>query len=325
MKSILEKARNVFDLEINELISTKEKLDSNFESMVIKCKETLDKGGKIVISGIGKSGHIGYKITSTLASTGSHATFMHPVEAMHGDLGILQKNDILIAISYSGETEELLLILPSAKRLDIPIVAFTGSISSRLAKWADIVIPMPIEKEACPFNLAPTSSTTVQLVMGDALAMVLLEMRGFTKEDFGRLHPGGAIGRALTLKLTDIMRSDETHRLVKVFPEMTIKDTIIEMTKAHSGSAIVVDKEQKLLGIFTDGDLRRHFNDSSLLEKPVEKYMTKKPVTVYYDQMAVDALKAIEKSKIDDVIVVDRENRVMGIVDSQDLPGFKLM
>ena len=211
MKSILEKAKNVFDLEINELVSIKEKLDSNFEAMAKKCKESLDKGGKIVISGIGKSGHIGYKITSTLASTGSHATFMHPVEAMHGDLGILQKNDILIAISYSGETEELLLILPSAKRLDVPIVAFTGNINSRLAKWADIVVPMTIEKEACPFNLAPTSSTTVQLVMGDALAMVLLEMRGFTKEDYGRLHPGGAIGKAISLKVTDIMRSDETQ------------------------------------------------------------------------------------------------------------------
>jgi len=325
MKSILEKAKNVFDLEINELISAKEKLNSSFETLAIKCKESLDKGGKIVISGIGKSGHIGYKISSTLASTGSHATFMHPVEAMHGDLGILQKNDILIAISYSGETEELLLVLPSAKRLDIPIVAFTGNLSSRLAKWADIVVPMAIEKEACPFNLAPTSSTTVQLVMGDALAMVLLEMRGFTKEDFGKLHPGGAIGRALTLKLTDIMRSEETHKLVKVLPETTIKDTIIEMTKAHSGSAIVVDKDQTLLGIFTDGDLRRHFDDYSLLEKPVEKYMTKKPVKIYSDQMAVDALKAIEKHKIDDVIVVDRNNKVLGVVDSQDLPGFKLM
>lgn len=325
MDSILDKAGNVFDIEINELIATKKELDKNFEILALRCKETLDKGGKIVISGIGKSGHIGYKIASTLASTGSHSAFMHPVEAMHGDLGILQKNDILIAISYSGETEELLLVLPSAKRLDIPIAAFTGNINSRLAKWADIIVPMPIEKEACPFNLAPTSSTTVQLVMGDALAMVLLEMRGFTKEDFGRLHPGGAIGRALTLKLTDIMRSDETHRLVKVPPEMIIKNTIIEMTKAHSGSAIVVDENQKLLGIFTDGDLRRHFDDTSLLDKPVEKYMTKNPITVYGDQMAVDALKAIEKNKVDDVIVVDRENRVLGIVDSQDLPGCKLL
>lgn len=325
MKVILEKAKKVFDLEINELALARERLDRNFEILVISCKEALDKGGKIVISGIGKSGHIGYKISSTLASTGSHATFMHPVEAMHGDLGILQRNDILIAISYSGETEELLLILPSAKRLDIPIVAFTGNVNSKLAKWADIVINMPIEKEACPFNLAPTSSTTVQLVMGDALAMVLLEMRGFTKEDYGRLHPSGAIGRTLTLKLTDIMRSDETHKLVKVPPEMTIKDTIIEMTKAHSGSAIVIDKDQTLLGIFTDGDLRRHFEDNSLLEKPVEKYMTRKPIKIYSDQMAVDALKAIEKHKIDDVIVVDRNNKVLGVVDSQDLPGFKLV
>ncbi len=161
--------------------------------------------------------------------------------------------------------------------------------------------------------------------MGDALNIVLLEMREFTKEDFGRLHPGGAIGRALTLKLTDIMRSDATHKLVKVLPEMTIKDTIIEMTKAHSGSAMVVDKDQTLLGIFTDGDLRRHFDDNLLLEKSGGKYMTKNPVTIYGDQMAVDALKAIEKYKIDDVVVVDRNNKVLGVVDSQDLPGFKLM
>ena len=325
MKSILDKARNVFDLEIAELNSIRNSLDENFEKAVYKCKESLDSGGKIVVSGIGKSGHIGYKICSTLASTGSHATFLHPVEAMHGDLGILQKNDILLAISYSGETDELLMILPSAKRLEIPIVALTGNSSSRLAKWADIVIATPVEKEACPFNLAPTCSTTVQLVVGDALAMALLDIRGFTKEDFGRLHPGGAIGRAVTLRVSDIMRTSESQRLVTVGPKATVKDTILEMTKAKSGSAIVIDDSHKLLGIFTDGDLRRHFDDRNILDKPISDYMTAKPATLHADQLAVDALKLIEKRKIDDIVVIDRNEVVLGLVDSQDLPSFKLL
>ncbi len=325
MKSILDKARNVFDLEISELTSIRNSLNGNFEKVVHKCKESLDNGGKIVVSGIGKSGHIGYKICSTLASTGSHSTFLHPVEAMHGDLGILQKNDILLALSYSGETDELLMILPSAKRLEIPIVAITGNESSRLAKWADIVIATPVEKEACPFNLAPTCSTTVQLVVGDALAMALMNVRGFTKEDYGRLHPGGAIGRSVTLKVSDIMRTSESHRLVKVPPQATIKDTILEMTRLKSGSAIIVDEKERLLGIFTDGDLRRHFGDITLLDKPIEKYMTINPVTVYSDQLAVDALKLIEKRKVDDIVVIDRNEVVLGLVDSQDLPSFKLL
>lgn len=325
MEPILNNARNVFDLEIAELTSIRNSLDENFEKMVYRCKETLDNGGKIVISGIGKSGHIGCKISATLASTGSPAIFLHPVEAMHGDLGILQKTDILIAISYSGETDELLLILPSAKRLEIPIVAFTGNTTSRLAKWADIVVSTKVDKEACPFNLAPTSSTTVQLVMGDALAMALLDIRGFTKEDFGRLHPGGAIGRAVTLKVVDIMRTSDSHRLVMVDPHMTVKDTILEMTKAKSGSAIIIDEQGKLLGIFTDGDLRRHFGDRNILDNEISLYMTPKPVTICAEQLAVDALKLIEKRKVDDIVAVDKNGVVLGLVDSQDLPSFKLL
>lgn len=325
MNSILDNARHVFDMEIAELKSIRNSLDENFEKVVCKCKESLDSGGKIVVSGIGKSGHIGYKICSTLASTGSHATFLHPVEAMHGDLGILQKKDILLAISYSGETDELLMILPSAKRLEIPIVAITGNENSRLAKWANIVLLTRVEKEACPFNLAPTCSTTVQLVVGDALAMALLDIRGFTKEDFGRLHPGGAIGRAVTLRVSDIMRTSDSHRLVKVPAQTTIKDTILEMTRLKSGSAIIVDEKGRLLGIFTDGDLRRHFGDITLLDKPIEMYMTPRPVTIYGDQLAVDALKLIEKRKVDDIVVIDRNELVLGLVDSQDLPSFKLL
>ncbi|HJO92365.1 MAG TPA: KpsF/GutQ family sugar-phosphate isomerase [Victivallales bacterium] len=325
MSKVIDQAKDIFDLEIKGLNKIKNLIDDSFEKLVTECAKVLDNGGKIVLSGIGKSGHIGYKIAATLASTGSHATFMHPVEAMHGDLGILQNKDLLLTLSYSGETEELLTILPSAKRLNVPIASITGNSKSKLAKWSDIVIAIPIEKEACPFNLAPTTSTTAQLVLGDALAMVLLETRGFTKEDYGRIHPGGAIGRSVTLKITDIMRNENTDRLVKIPPYATVKDTILKMTKAKSGSAIVVDKNDKLLGVFTDGDLRRHLKDLTMLDESVDKYMTVGPVTVFSDQMAVNVLKLIEERRVDDIVVIDRDNKVVGIVDSQDLPGLKLM
>ena len=325
MTDILKKAREVIELEIAGLNSIKDMLDNSFENMVKTTEDVLNRGGKIVVSGIGKSGHIGYKIAATLASTGSPATFMHPVEAMHGDLGILQKNDILITISYSGETDELITILPSARRLGVPIVAITGYSESKLADWADIVISMPVGKEACPFNLAPTTSTTAQLVIGDAFAMVLLESRGFTKEDYGRLHPGGAIGRSVTLKVTDIMRGLNSNRLVKTLPDVLVKETILAMTKTKSGCAIVVDEDDKLLGIFTDGDFRRHANDLSILNKPVGQFMTPNPISVNCSRMAVEVLKLIEEKRIDDIIIVDDDNKVQGIVDSQDLPGLKLM
>jgi len=325
MSIILDKAKNVIDLEIKGIDKLREELGEGFEKLVECCRDSLDKGGKIVISGIGKSGHIGSKISSTLASTGSTSVFLHPVEAMHGDLGILQKNDILLALSYSGETDELLLVLPAAKRLDVPIVAITGDGDSRLAKWSDVIVPMPIGKEACPFNLAPTTSTTALLVLGDALAMVLLEIRGFTMKDFGRLHPGGAIGRSVTLKITDIMRSGENKRLIKILPDTTVKETILSMTEGRSGCAVIVDDEDKLMGIFTDGDFRRHANEMTILDNPVKQYMTVNPESLYSDQMAVNVLKLIESKHVDDIVVIDRDNKVVGIVDSQDLPGFKLM
>ena len=326
MSHILKKAKNVIDLEIKGIQRVREQLGTEFEQLVNACRQALDNGGKIVISGIGKSGHIGYKMASTLASTGSPAIFLHPVEAMHGDIGILHKNDILIALSYSGETDELLPLLPSAKRLEVPIAAITGNTDSQLAKWSDIVIPMPIGKEACPFNLAPTTSTTVLLVLGDALAMVLLDTRGFTKQDFGRLHPGGAIGRSITLKAADIMRSNSSRRkLVKISPQTTVKETILAMTKGRSGCAVVVDEQEKMLGIFTDGDFRRNASDLSILESPVKKFMSKGAAFVFSDQMAVSVLELIASRKVDDVVVIDRNDKVVGTVDAQDLPGLKLM
>lgn len=324
MSDIIKKAREVFDIEIEGLAQVRDSLDENFENLVKTCIAILNNGGKIVLSGVGKSGHIGKKIAATLASTGSPAVFMHPVEALHGDLGILQKDDILVALSYSGETDELVSLLPAARRLGVPIAALTGCPDSALVKESDISVHMTISKEACPFNLAPTTTSTALLALGDALAMVLLKMRGFTKEDYGRLHPGGSIGRVVTLKVSDVMRVGD--RLATVGPDTTVKDTLLTMTSARCGSAIVIDKEKHLLGIFTDGDFRRHAEtDITVLEKKVSDVMTKNPSSLRINALAVEVLKIIEKKKIDDIIVLDDENRVAGLVDVQDLPGLKLM
>ncbi len=324
MEKIIGIAKEVLDIEIEGLSDLRDRIDAEFIKLANECIRVLDGGGKLVISGVGKSGHVGHKIAATLASTGAPSVFMHPVEAMHGDMGILQKNDMLIVISYSGESEEVLSILPSAKRLEVPIVAITGEASSKLAKWSDILILMPVKREACPFNLAPTTSTTVLIALGDALAISLLRMRGFTKEDYGRLHPGGAIGKAVTLRVSDVMRTGE--RLVIVPPDTSVKDTLLEMTRSRSGSAIIADSESRLLGIFTDGDFRRHIaNDVKILEKSVSSVMTRNPTSVRADDLAVEILKIIEKKHIDDIIVLNLEGKVAGLVDVQDLPGLKLL
>jgi arabinose-5-phosphate isomerase len=320
----LELAREVFDIEIEGLASVRDNLDGGFTALVEACVEVLDAGGKLVLAGVGKSGHVGQKLAATLSSTGSTAVFMHPVEAMHGDLGLLCSRDLLITLSYSGETEELLVVLPAAKRLDVKIAAVTASGDSSLSRWSDIVVEMPVPKEACPFNLAPTTTTTALLALGDALAMVLLRIRGFSKDDYGRLHPGGAIGKAVTLTVSDIMRSGE--RLASLPPEATVKDSLLAMTRARSGSAVVADGEGKLLGIFTDGDFRRHVEDDlSVLGKPVSEVMTAEPATLRSGDLAVEALKLVESKHIDDIVVVDSSGAVVGMVDIQDLPGLKLM
>ncbi len=324
MNQIIDTAKEVFDIEIEGLKHVQDNLNVEFSTLVNSCVETLDNGGKLVLAGIGKSGHIGAKIAATLSSTGSTAVFMHPVEAMHGDLGLLDSNDLLITLSYSGETEELLTTLPAAKRLDVKIAAITGVKESSLAKYSDIVVDMPVPREACPFNLAPTTTTTALLALGDALAMVLLKIRGFSRDDYGKLHPGGAIGKAVTMKVADIMRTDD--RLVKVSPDTHVKDTLVAMTKARSGSAAVVDQDGILLGIFTDGDFRRHIEDDlNILNNPVETVMTKNPTSVNSEDLAVEVLKIIEKRHIDDIPVLGESSKVVGLVDIQDLPGLKLM
>ena len=321
---IIKKAQAVLQTEIEGIEAIKQQLDNNFVELVAACIKALDNGGKIVITGVGKSGHIGSKMAATLASTGSTAIFMHPVEAMHGDLGMLQENDIMIALSYSGETQELTRMIIPAKRLGVPVACFTGIPESTLAKLSDIVVIGAVEKEACPFNLAPTTTSTAHLALGDALAMVLLQERKFTKEDYGRRHPGGAIGRAVTMRVCDLMRSPD--RMVLTGPEATVKETLVKMTAARCGSAIIVDGNNKLLGIFTDGDFRRKVeNDLSILTRTMAEVLTPNPVFVRADSLAVEILKVLEKRKVDDLVVLDEDGTVRGLVDIQDLPGFKLM
>ncbi len=325
MSKFLKHAQEVFDIEISGLEYLKNNLDTlKFDKLITKSQETLDNGGKLILTGIGKSGYIGQKISATLSSVGSPSIFMHPVEALHGDLGVIQDNDLLIAISYSGETDELLSIITPAKRLGLHIVAITGYSDSRLASLCDLTINMNVPKEACPFNLAPTTTTTALLVLGDALAMVLLKERGFTKKKYGSLHPGGAIGRAVTMRISDIMRSK--NKLAIVTAKTTVKECLYKMTAVRCGAAIIVDNDNKLLGIFTDGDFRRHAEeDITVLEKNITEVMTKDPISVKADILAVEALKLIENKHINDIVALDSDDKVVGLVDIQDLPGLKLM
>ena len=324
MSAFIERAKEVINVEIKGMETVRDNLDGQFEKLVEKCAETVTSGGKLIVTGIGKSGYIGQKMAATLSSVGSPAVFMHPVEALHGDLGLMQTNDLLLAISYSGETEELLSILNPAKRLGTRIFAITGYSESSLAKLSDFTMPMPVGEEACPFNLAPTTTTTALLALGDALALVLLDNYGFTKEDYGRLHPGGAIGRAVTMRVSDIMRSGDDCALVS--PETTVKDALFKMTKARCGAAIIVNEKQELLGVFTDGDFRRHAEkDINILSKEIGTAMTVNPVSVKSNHLAAEALKVVEDRHINDIIVIDENNKVAGLIDVQDLPGLKLM
>ena len=323
-KNALTLAKEVFDIEIEGITALRDQLDDSFTALVDRCAAAVDAGGKIVLTGVGKSGYIGKKIAATLSSVGNPAVFMHPVEARHGDLGLLQKNDLLIALSYSGETEELLVVLTPAKRLGVELAAITASKNSTLGQMSDFVLEMPVPREACPFNLAPTTTTSALLVLGDALAMVLLDRHGFTKSDYGRRHPGGAIGRMVTMKACDVMRKAADAAVVA--PEATVREVLYAMSHARSGAAIVADADMKLLGIFTDGDFRRSAaKDDLVLTKPVSAFMTANPVNVRAEAQVVEVIKLVEKRRIDDLVVLDDDGKVAGIIDIQDLPGLKLM
>ena len=322
--SHLSRARDVFDIEIAALRAVRGRLDDAFDSAVDAIVAALRARGKLVLVGIGKSGNIAQKIAATLSSTGSTAVVLNSVDALHGDLGVVSDGDVVIALSYSGESEELLSLIPAIKRFAVKVVSMTGGPKSSLARFSDIVLDVRVPKEACPFNLAPTSSTTAMLVLGDALAMAVLEARGFKEKDFARLHPSGAIGRALLLEVKDIMRSGNRNAIAP--DSISVKEALLVMTQAKSGSVSVVDKRGKLAGVFTDGDLRRRMaTDEDVLVRKLADVMTRNPICIREDALAAEALKIFNERSIDDLIVVNGRKEPVGMVDSQDLPKLKLM
>ena len=274
--------------------------------------------GRIVVIGMGKSGHIGSKIAATLASTGSPAFFVHPGEASHGDLGMVTQSDVVVALSNSGETSEVLMILPVIKRLGIPMISLTGNPESTLAKASEVHLNIAVEKEACPLGLAPTSSTTATLVMGDALAIALLESRGFTAEDFARSHPAGALGRRLLLRIEDIMHKAE--RIPLITSGSMIRDALLEMTSKGLGMTAVVDGSGKILGIYTDGDLRRTIDHKiDVLDTPIDQVMTTTCTTIQADMLVEEALNIMDQKNINGLFVVDPQGLVVGALNMLDL------
>ena len=307
--------QRVVDLENQAVAILSTRIDQAFcdaGELILKCN------GRVVVVGMGKSGHIGGKIAATLASTGTPAFFVHPGEASHGDLGMITANDTVLAISNSGETAEILTILPLIKRMEVKLIAFTGNMNSTLAKQADVTINVGVDKEACPLNLAPTSSTTVTLVMGDALAVALLESRGFTEEDFARSHPGGALGKRLLLFVKDIMHSGDAVPLVLESAKLT--DALLEMTGKGLGMTAVVNEKQELAGLFTDGDLRRVLNQrQDITNIDIRDVMTRNPVTCRADMLAAEAVAIMESRKINGLVALDDMNRVVGALNMLDL------
>lgn len=322
--SFLSEARKVFATEIAALRSVSSQLDDSFDAAVEIIVAVLKARGKIVVVGVGKSGNVGQKIAATLTSTGSTSVVLNTANALHGDLGVICDGDLILALSYSGESEEIINLLPAIRRFSVRILAITGDARSSLARHSDLVLNVRVPKEACPFNLAPTSSTTATLVMGDALAMAVLQARGFKQQDFARYHPSGAIGRAMLVKIADIMRSGNRNAVAA--QDLTVRDALLIMTKAKSGSLSVVNKSGKLAGVFTDGDFRRHIGkDEQLLSKSLKNYMTPDPIRIRDDALAQEALRIFNERNIDDLIVVNSKNEPVGLVDSQDLPKLKLM
>ena len=320
----VRRGREIIDMEIEGLKTVRTRLNSGFGEAVGLIMQTAAARGKVVVTGVGKNLHIGEKISATLASTGTTSVMLNPTQAMHGDLGILGAGDVVLALSYSGESEEILDLIPLVRRFDVKVVALTGKLDSTLAKLADVAISVAVDREACPFNMAPTTSTTATLAVGDALAMVLLEARGFKIEDYAKLHPGGAIGRTLLLKVSDIMRKHD--RTATVGTDAKVKDAILAMTQARTGMAAIVNDENRVLGIFTDGDLRRRLpQQPNLVDIPIEEVMTRNPITVKQDDLAVDVLRVFENNNIDDLLVVDDHHCLVGTVDIQDLPKLKIM
>lgn len=318
-------ARQALDIEARALHELRGRLDGEAgEAFARAVQAILDCRGRIVVMGMGKSGHVGSKIAATLASTGTPALFVHPAEAHHGDLGMVQPGDVVLAISNSGESEELTALLPVLKRLGVTLVAMTGKAASSLARHADIVLDSAVAQEACPLNLAPTASTTAQMALGDALAVVLLDARGFKAEDFARSHPGGALGRKLLTHLRDVMRAGEA--VPRVAPEAGFGAVMGEMSAKGLGATAVVDAQGRLLGIFTDGDLRRKIEAGvDLRALSARELMTAAPRTIRDDVLAAEAVALMEAHRITTLLVTDAAGTLVGAVNTNDLMRAKVI
>ncbi|PIW66714.1 MAG: hypothetical protein COW11_01815 [Candidatus Omnitrophica bacterium CG12_big_fil_rev_8_21_14_0_65_43_15] len=308
-------AKEVFRIEAEAIKDLAGRLDENFDRAVEAIYRTT---GRVVIMGMGKPGIIGEKISATLTSTGTPSLFLHPAEAVHGDLGKVTKEDVVLAISNSGETEEVLRVIPLIKKIGARLIALAGNTKSTLARHSDIILDVGVKKEACPMGLAPTASTTATLAMGDALAVALIKRKGFREADYAFFHPGGTLGKRLILKVEDIMRKDFENPIVE--ENALVKDVLVKITSVRAGSASVVDKKGKLTGIFTDGDLRRHIEGAeNIALRKIKDVMTRSPKTITKEKLAAEALRILKENRIDEIPVVDKNNKPVGLVDVQDL------
>jgi len=303
-------AQETLEIEAQTLLDAAKKIDDVFDKaveVILSCK------GKLVVTGVGKSGLIGAKMAATFASTGTPSFFLHPTEALHGDLGMIGKEDVVIAISYSGESEELGAILPHVKRFEVPLIGMTKNLNSTLGKYSDMVIEVAVEKEACPLDIAPTSSTTLTLALGDALAVCLMKARNFQKTDFASFHPGGALGKQLFVKVSNLMQS---QNLPTVSQDTKVKDAIIKISEGRLGTVLVTDEANKLVALVSDGDIRRALlKEDFSLEENVLKYATMNPMTLDdADMLASDALVLIEKKKIQLLVITDKEKNIQGVL-----------
>ncbi len=313
----IEEARRVLQIEAEGILRLMDRLDHRFDRMV---EAVLGTRGRVIVSGIGKSGLVGRKISATLNSTGTRSLFLHPVEAMHGDLGMVSADDIFMAMSYSGETGELNILMPSIQNIGCTIISMTGNPSSTLAKHSDIIIDVSVEKEACPLGLAPTASTTALLAMGDALAVVLINKKHFKTSDFKKFHPGGALGRRLSSQVKDIMFSGEAVPIASL--SVSMQDAVEEMDRHGLGALIIVHKDRKLAGILTDGDLRRLITQKKpVFEQALSTVMTPSPLHVFSYTPAFDALNIMEKHEITVLPIIDDDQRVVGILHLHDILG----
>lgn len=315
---LIKKARAVLTIEATQLTKLADRLNDHFARAIVALEETLQKKRKIVVIGVGKSENIGKKFVATLNSTGATAVSLNCQNALHGDLGLLSIGDLVIALSYSGETSEMISLLPHAKKRASRLISITGRPDSTLARHSDLVLDTHVDEEACPLQLAPTSSSTNMLGLCDALAMVLLEKRGFRPEDFAELHPGGSLGKHLLTRVSDIMRTGEA--LATVPATARVSETLVAMMQARAGAAVIVHLDQSLAGIFTHGDFVRSYQGNrDIGDAPVADHMTPSPITVRQNDLAVEVVRILRENRIDDLIVVDDEGRAVGLVDVQDL------